>query len=110
MTIGSMSYNVKFNKTSGFKVTREKAMASNYFQELLDVSFPGISKDNPNSNKNSYVVVYDSVLNKFTIVDPDGVLSAASTTASVQPGLPEDFLNTLDADLDNRIDVDGGVF
>lgn len=105
-----LQYTIKFAPTSSFKVTRETTVASNYFQELLDVSVPDISKITPNPDRENYVVAYNSSLNKFVIVDPDAVLSAASTTSSVQPGLPADFVNTLDIDLDDRIDLDAGSF
>lgn len=105
-----LQYTIKLSPKSSFTVTREASVASNYFQELVDVTVPGISKDSANPDKQNYVVVYNSSLNKFTIVDPDAVLSAASTTSSVQPGLPGDFLDTLDVDLDDRIDIDGGTW
>jgi chromosome segregation ATPase len=47
---------------------------------------------------------------KYTAVNPDEVLSASSTTETTQPGLPADFLNTLDTDLDDRIDLDAGTW
>lgn len=75
--------------------------------ELDDVSI------NMTNQKNNYVLVYDVNTNKFTLVDPDVVLSAAvlnPENPDDQPGLPEDFLNTLDIDLDDRIDVDAGSF
>ena len=105
-----ISYSVKFAPTSTFKVTRETTLASNYFQELVDVSVPDISKTTPNPQKENYVVAYNSTLNKFVIVDPDQVLNAAADSSTAQPGLPNEFLNTLDVDLDDRIDLDGGVF
>lgn len=105
-----IQYTVKFAPKASFKVTRETTVASNYFQELVDVSVPDISKITPNPQKENYVVAYNSTLNKFVIVDPDTVLSAASTTVSSQPGLPVDFVNTLDVDLDDKIDLDAGTF
>jgi hypothetical protein len=105
-----IQYSVKFSSKPSFKVTRETTVASNYFQELVDVSVPDISKTTPNPNRENYVVAYNSTLNKFVIVDPDTVLSAAATTSSVQPGLPTDFVDTLDVDLDDRIDLDAGSF
>lgn len=75
------------------------------FTDLYDVDI-----DNLDENKDNYVVVYSNTLGRFTIVDPDAVLSAASTSTGPQPGLPADFMNVLDIDLDNRIDVDGGFF
>jgi hypothetical protein len=108
--LSSQNFNVKRTSGINFKVTREKTMPTNYFQELLDVTVPDISKVDPNPNKNQYVVAYDSTLNKFTLVDPDNVLIAAASTSSVQPGLPQQFINALDIDLDNRIDLDGGTW
>jgi beta-lactamase class A len=70
--------------------------------ELLDVDVSGV--------KDKYVIVYDSNTRKYTAVNPDEVLSAASNTETTQPGLPNDFVNTLDVDLDDRIDLDAGTF
>jgi RecA/RadA recombinase len=42
-------------------------------------------------------------------LNPDEVLSAA-TTEPIQPGLPADFENQLDIDLDDRINLDAGGF
>lgn len=75
------------------------------FTDLYDVDI-----DNLDANKDNYVVVYSNTLGRFTIVDPDAVLSAASTSTGPQPGLPTDFMNVLDTDLDNKIDVDAGFF
>jgi hypothetical protein len=53
-----------------------------------------------------YVLTYDERKNKMIFVDPDQVLSNAVKDNS----LPEDFLNQLDTDLDNRIEFDSGEF
>jgi hypothetical protein len=74
------------------------------FEDLLDVD---VDSDN---KKDKYVVMYDSETDKYSLVNPDEVLSAASDLETTQPGLPNDFLNTLDVDLDNRIDIDGGIW
>lgn len=113
-----MNYNVRLSsngykvtkKVQDYKVNRERTMPTNYFQELLDVSVPGISKVDPNPNKNQYVVAYNSSLNKFTLIDPDDVLVAAAATNTMQPGLPQQFIDTLDVDLDDKIDLDGGTW
>lgn len=75
------------------------------FSDLSDVRVGELSE-----NTDNYVVVYSNTLGKFTIVDPDAVLSAAATSTGPQPGLPVDFTTVLDKDLDNRIDVDAGFF
>jgi hypothetical protein len=69
--------------------------------ELFDVEISG--------NSNKYVLMYDSVSGKWKNVNPDEVLSAA-TTEPISPGLPQDFENKLDEDLDNKIDLDAGIF
>lgn len=69
--------------------------------ELLDVDVSGVN--------DKYVIMYDASTQKYTAVNPDEVLSAA-TTEPIQPGLPSDFENQLDIDLDDRIDLDAGTF
>jgi hypothetical protein len=54
--------------------------------------------------------MYDAPSGKWKDRNPDLVLSAASNTETTQPGLPGDFVNTLDVDLDNKIDLDAGTF
>ena len=69
--------------------------------ELLDVDVSGAS--------DKYVIMYDATTQKYTAVNPDVILSAAVTENS-SPGLPSDFKDQLDADLDDRIDLDAGTF
>jgi len=71
-------------------------------QELLDVDVSGVS--------DKYVIMYDSSTKKYTAVNPDNILSAASSTELTAPGLPTDFVDTLDVDLDDKIDLDAGTF
>lgn len=105
VTTTSTSYNVKLTSPTKLKVNQAEAIVANNFADLNDVNV-----GNLNPNKDNYVVVYDSDTGQFTLVDPDVVLSAASTTSGPQPGLPADFVNTLDVDLDDRIDLDAGTF
>jgi len=100
-------YKVKLTPTTknAFKVRQTETIMPANFVDLNDVSIPVLD-----STKNNYPVVYDSTTGKFKIIDPDSVLSAASTSSGVQPGLPQDFLNVLDSDLDNRINIDAGTF
>jgi len=56
--------------------------------------------------QDGYVLMYDINQNKYIFVDPDVVLSK-----SVEDGvLPQDFIDKLDIDLDDRIDLDSGEF
>ena len=70
--------------------------------ELSDVDVSGVS--------DKYVIMYDASTQKYTAVNPDDVLSAASSLELTQPGLPTDFVDTLDIDLDDKIDLDAGTF
>jgi hypothetical protein len=61
----------------------------------------------PSGVQNNYVIMYNASLQKYVTVDPDVVLSSAVTTNN---GLPQDFINKLDIDLDDKIDLDAGTF
>jgi hypothetical protein len=50
--------------------------------------------------------MYDAEAQKYVFVDPDVLLSKAVEDDS----LPQDFLDKLDTDLDDRIDLDSGEF
>lgn len=56
-----------------------------------------------------YVLMYDSESETYKTYNPDEVLKAA-VEETTEPGLPEEFLQQLDDDLDNRIDTDAGFF
>lgn len=72
--------------------------------ELLDVDL--------NNVKDKYVIMYDSSTEKYTAVNPDEIFSAAATEETTQPGLPGDFIDELDTDLnrESNIDIDGGTW
>jgi hypothetical protein len=56
--------------------------------------------------QDGYVLMYDAETQKYRFVDPDKVLSKAVEDNF----LPDDFLDKLDIDLDDRIDIDSGDF
>lgn len=56
-----------------------------------------------------YILIFDYQNQKYKFVNPDEVLSKAATEPQ-QPGLPSDFLDLLDSDLDNKINLDGGTW
>lgn len=60
-------------------------------------------------NGDGYVLMFDASINGFKFVNPDDVLSKAATEPQ-QPGLPSDFINQLDIQLDDKIDVDAGTW
>lgn len=56
-----------------------------------------------------FVIMYNAATGLYKAVNPDEILKATVEEAS-QEGLPEEFLQQLDDDLDNRIDVDAGTY
>jgi hypothetical protein len=86
---------IKANVASGVIVART-------ISELLDVDVSGV--------QDKYVIMYNAGTGKYIAVNPDDVLSASSTTETSQPGLPTDFVDTLDVDLDDKIDLDAGTW
>ena len=57
--------------------------------------------------------MYNASTGKWTARNPDEVLRSAAELETRQPGLvgyADEFLNRLDIDLDDRIDVDAGGF
>jgi hypothetical protein len=63
--------------------------------------------------KDKYVLMYDDVSKKIKFVNPDEVLNAAAETETTQPGFvgfASTFVDRLDIDLNNRIDMDAGQF
>lgn len=56
--------------------------------------------------QDGYVLMYNAELQKYVFVDPDVVLSKSVSDDS----LPQDFINKLDIDLDDLVDLDSGEF
>ena len=109
-----MTYKVVFNSSNNYSVKSSVPIKPKvtfgvtfeimpqFLDELSDVEISG-------TNDKS-VLMYDAPSGKWRDRNPDVVLSAASNTETIQPGLPEDFVSTLDVDLDNKIDLDAGTF
>tara|TARA_B100001094_G_scaffold32755_1_gene27186 strand:- start:12419 stop:12715 length:297 start_codon:yes stop_codon:yes gene_type:complete len=69
--------------------------------ELLDVNI-----DNVNDK---YLLMYDGTTQKYVAVNPDDVLINA-VEEPISPGLPDQLKAELSSDLDNKIDLDGGIW
>ena len=96
----SSNYSVKQGQKQNFKVSAilgSGATEVANLSDLSDVDVTGI--------QDNYVLIYNSSTGKFVAENPDNVLSNAVTG-----GLPSDFVNKLDVDLDDKIDLDGGGF
>ena len=97
-----MTYQVKVKSKQKIKATvASGVIMARTLDELLDVDVTGV--------KDKYLIMYDSSTQKYTAVNPDEVLSA-TVTETTSPGLPTNFKDQLDVDLDNRIDLDAGTF
>jgi hypothetical protein len=98
------NYSAKLSRPLNYKtsLSYDIEIMPQTLDELTDVEISG--------NNDKYVLMYDSASGKWRDRNPDEVLSAASNTETTQPGLPNDFINTLDVDLDNKIDLDAGTF
>jgi hypothetical protein len=94
-------------------VPRKSINVTTNFSQLGVVAPPTKLADlqdfDPSNVQDKYVVMYDANTQRYIMVNPDEVLTAA-TIEPIQPGLPNPFVDKLDVDLDNRIDLDGGVF
>ena len=80
-----------------------------YFSNVVSPQFRNLSDVDSTNEQNNYIIIYDSSTGKYTVKNPDEVLKA-SVTDPIQPGLPDEILDQLDVDLDNRIDFDGGEY
>jgi hypothetical protein len=75
-------------------------------------SFMDLVDFDPKGNNDKYVLMYNSTTQKYEMVNPDEVLNAAAAEP-LQPGLvgfAQTFLDRLDVDMDNMIDIDAGGF
>lgn len=101
------NYSVKISQPPKSKVSlgyNLEIMPQN-LNELTDVEISG--------NNDKYVLMYDASSGKWKDVNPDTVLNAAAADETLQPGLvgyASTFLDRMDIDLDDRIDLDGGSF
>lgn len=69
-------------------------------------SLSGVDNVDITNVQDGYVLMYDDELKRYAFVDPDKLLSKAVEDNI----LPQDFINKLDTDLDDRIDLDAGEF
>jgi len=80
-----------------------------YFSSVVSPQLRNLSDVDSSLERDKYIIIFDAATNKYTVKNPDEVLRAA-VTDPVEPGLPDEILDQLDVDLDNRIDFDGGEY
>lgn len=109
-----MTYNVSLSSSSNISVKRSSTPKVKLSVIAGGVQVPArfsdLSDFNPSGLSDKYVIMYDAATQTYVPVNPDTVISAASNTETTQPGLPGDFIGTLDTDLDDKIDLDAGSF
>jgi hypothetical protein len=76
-------------------------------QISLPESLSGIDNVDITGIQDGYVLMYDDTRQRYAFVDPDEIL-IKSVTSDNQ--LPEVFVDKLDQDLDDRINLDAGEF
>jgi hypothetical protein len=92
-----MGIQVKLSKSKSIKVKTRIAVPE---------SLSGVDNVDVDNIQDGYVLMYDDTLQRYAFVDPDILLSKSVADNF----LPQDFVNKLDTDLDNKIDVDAGEF
>jgi len=98
-----MTIEVELNTQSSIEVLTN--VSAIRLQDLIDFD--------PTSTNDKYVLVYDATAQKYKMVNPDEVLNYAAGTETIQPGLvgyATTFIDRLDTDLDDKIDLDAGSF
>lgn len=112
-----MTYKVTFSSGNNYSVKSSqpinyKANLS-YNIEIMPQNLDELTDVEISGNNDKYVLMYDAATGKWRDKNPDEVLNAAAATELTQPGLvgfATAFLDRVDIDLDDRIDLDAGTF
>lgn len=112
LTEGRNYYDILITEPTGrtFKVLEGQAIVYESAsivegEPVVTNNFGNISVDT-SSVQDGYVLIYDEDLQIYRFVDPDVVLEKSVRDNT----LPAEFIQQLDTDLDDRIDVDAGGF
>ena len=91
----------------------ETQAADELFQQLSErldnLALGDLVNVNDEERRDKYLIMFNELLNEYRAVNPDEVLVAAVEEPE-QPGLPDELIDELDVELDNRIDFDGGEY
>lgn len=93
-------FQIRLNSANNYTVSQEKTVVAEFLSDLADVSVSDLP------TKDNYVLTYDASLQKYVLVPADKVLQSAVDDEE----LPAQFIQQLDVDLDNKIDLDAGGF
>ena len=87
--------------------------AEELFAQLSDrldnLTLGDLANVDDSDRKDKYIIMFNELLNEYRSANPDELLKAAVSEPE-EPGLPDELLDQLDIDLDNRIDFDGGEY
>ena len=92
-----MGIQIKLSRSKSIKV-KTQIVVPDAITVLDDIDLSNV--------QDGYVLMYNAQLQKYVFVNPDEVLSKAVEDNY----LPQDFIDKLDIDLDDRIDLDSGEF
>lgn len=107
VTLSSSNYNVKLSRQTKYKVVGFAGGIQ------VPARFEDLENFDYTDKNDQYVIMYNASTQKYKLVNPDVVLNSAASSETIQPGLvgyASTFLDTLDVDLDDRIDLDAGLF
>ena len=104
VSVSNSSYSVKQASSPQFKVSAILGSGASEVANLSDLDDVNVS-----GIQNGYVLTYNASTGQFVASNPDQILSTAVTDAN-SPGLPQNFIDKLDVDLDDKIDLDAGTF
>jgi len=93
-------FQIKLDGSKNYTVTQEKTVVAEFLSDLADVSVPNLTQ------KDKFVLTYNATSKKYELVSADQVLANSAEDSS----LPANFVNQLDVELDNKIDLDAGSF
>ena len=93
-------FQIKLTPANNYTVTQEKTVVAEFLSDLADVSATNLSE------KDNYVLTYNASLQKYELVPADQVLQSAASDSNI----PDQFVQQLDVQLDNKIDMDAGGF
>jgi len=104
-----MSNKIKVQPSNSFRVRTGDQTGIQIVSSALGSNVTGVSgvEFDLSGIQDNYVLQYDAATNKIKPVNPDTVLTDASSD-----GLPGAFINALDTDINrvDNIDFDGGNF
>lgn len=80
-----------------------------YLNSQVAGNLSDLSDVDSSNLRDKYVIMFNSETGKYEMVNPDEVLKA-TVEEETEPGLPSEFIDQLDDDLDNRIDFDAGEY